>query len=145
MEGLSDTLRKEVEPLGVKIMTVEPSGFRTEWASSSGEAQTVIEDYDRTAGDARRAYHASVGHQRGNPARAAEAIREAVLAAQSPHHLLLGNDAVGAALYHIDALGAKLTVWYNFAGSTFFRDACGGCSFAHMGRRGPGIWATTWR
>ncbi|WP_175671634.1 oxidoreductase [Burkholderia ambifaria] len=122
VEGLSDTLRKEVEPLGVKIMTVGPSGFRTEWANSSGEAQTVIQDYDRTAGDARRAYHASVGHQRGDPARAADAIREAALAAESPRHLLLGNDAVDAALAHIDALRVNVTAWEKLSRSADFPD-----------------------
>ncbi len=120
VEGLSDTLRKEVEPLGIKIMAVEPSGFRTEWANSSSEVQAFIEDYDCTAGDARRAYHASVGHQRGDPARAAEAIREAAHAVQPPHHLLLGNDAVDAALEHIDALRANVAAWEELSRSADF-------------------------
>ncbi|PTQ07846.1 short-chain dehydrogenase/reductase [Sphingomonas oleivorans] len=120
VEGLSDTLRTEVEPLGIKVMAVEPSGFRTEWAGSSSEAAAIIADYDGTAGEARRAYHASVGHQAGDPARAAKAIREAVLAAKPPHHLLLGNDAVDAALEKIDALRANVTAWEGLSRSADF-------------------------
>src|SRR5208283_3077774 len=35
VEGLSESLWQEVEPLGVKVMLVEPSGFRTDWAGRS--------------------------------------------------------------------------------------------------------------
>ena len=30
VEGLSEALWQEVEPLGIKVMLVEPSGFRTD-------------------------------------------------------------------------------------------------------------------
>ncbi|WP_322883480.1 SDR family NAD(P)-dependent oxidoreductase (plasmid) [Sinorhizobium medicae] len=103
VEGLSDTLRQEVEPLGINVMTVEPSAFRTEWA-----------------GEARRAYHASVGKQAGDPARAAKAIREAVLAPEPPHHLLLGNDAADAALKKADALKANVLAWEALSRSADF-------------------------
>src|SRR6202046_5337585 len=35
LEGFSETLRQEVEPFGIKVLMVEPSGFRTDWAGSS--------------------------------------------------------------------------------------------------------------
>lgn len=35
MEGLSEALWQEVEPLGIRVMLVEPSGFRTDWAGRS--------------------------------------------------------------------------------------------------------------
>lgn len=35
VEGLSEALWQEVEPLGIKVMLVEPSGFRTDWAGRS--------------------------------------------------------------------------------------------------------------
>ncbi|MDX0855659.1 short-chain dehydrogenase/reductase [Sinorhizobium medicae] len=120
VEGLSDTLRAEVEPLGINVMTVEPSAFRTEWAGSSDEVCAAIDDYDSTAGEARRAYHASVGKQAGDPARAAKAIREAVLAPEPPHHLLLGNDAADAALKKADALKANVLAWEALSRSADF-------------------------
>ncbi|MGW2449238.1 oxidoreductase [Streptomyces sp. NPDC001675] len=111
VEGLSESLRHEVEPLGIKVMTVEPSAFRTDWAGSSHETQNPIADYDRTAGAARRAYHASVGKQAGDPDRAARALLRAVTAAQPPHHLLLGADAYNLATAQLEARAKEFTAW----------------------------------
>jgi short-subunit dehydrogenase len=33
VEGSSESLWQVVEPLGIKVMVVEPSGFRTDWAA----------------------------------------------------------------------------------------------------------------
>ncbi len=111
LEGLSETLRAEVSPLGIQVMTVEPSGFRTEWAGSSAEVTNAIPDYDATAGEARRAYHASVGKQAGDPARAAAAIHQAVNAAQPPQRLLLGNEAFEVAATKLEAMSREFHAW----------------------------------
>ena len=37
VEGLSGALLQEVEPLGINVMVVEPSGFRTDWAGRSAD------------------------------------------------------------------------------------------------------------
>jgi NAD(P)-dependent dehydrogenase (short-subunit alcohol dehydrogenase family) len=37
VEGFSETLAKEVAPLGVKVTIIEPGGFRTDFAGSSTE------------------------------------------------------------------------------------------------------------
>lgn len=92
----------------------------TEWAGSSNEVSASIEDYEATAGEARRAYHASVGKQAGDPARAAKAIREAVLAEQPPHHLPLGNDAAEAALKKAEDLKANVLAWEALSRSADF-------------------------
>ncbi|TWI57404.1 short-subunit dehydrogenase [Pseudomonas duriflava] len=111
VEGLSETLRAEVEPLGIRVMTVEPSAFRTEWAGSAAEVAEPIDDYDMTAGEARRAYHASVGHQAGDPARAAAAIHTAVTAPRPPKWLLLGNDAFEVATNKLADMQAEFRAW----------------------------------
>ncbi|MDN3270377.1 oxidoreductase [Streptomyces sp. MA15] len=111
VEGLSESLRHEVEPLGIKVMTVEPSAFRTDWAGSSQETQNPIADYDRTAGAARRAYHASVGKQAGDPDRAARALLTAVNAAEPPHHLLLGADAYDLATAQLESRAKEFKAW----------------------------------
>lgn len=111
LEGLSDALRSEVGPLGIHVMTVEPSAFRTEWAGGSAESPVAIADYDATAGAARRAYHASVGKQAGDPARAAAAIAHAVGSARPPLRLLLGNEAVDVALGKIEQMQREFAAW----------------------------------
>ena len=79
VEGLSDALWQEVEPLGIKVMVVEPSGFRTDWAGrSANESRHVIDDYAKTAGKWRKNIRAISGKQSGDAKRAAHAIVQAV-------------------------------------------------------------------
>jgi NAD(P)-dependent dehydrogenase (short-subunit alcohol dehydrogenase family) len=112
VEGLSGALSLEVEPLGIKVMLVEPSGFRTDWAGrSANESLRQIKDYAATAGAVRGQLRAVSGKQSGDPARAARAIVEADEAFNPPHHLLLGNDACDAALAKLEALRKEFLEW----------------------------------
>jgi len=106
VEGLSGALLQEVEPLGIKVMVVEPSGFRTDWAGrSANESKRQIADYVKTAGAWRGEIRADSGKQPGDPVRAAQAIIRAVESPKAPRHLLLGNDAYEGAMAKLDELG----------------------------------------
>ena len=108
VEGLSEALWQEVEPLGIKVMIVEPSGFRTDWAGrSANESQQQIADYAATAGVLRKKIRADSGKQPGDPVRAVKAIVEAVASLNPPHHLLLGNDVFESAMAKLEALGKE--------------------------------------
>jgi NAD(P)-dependent dehydrogenase (short-subunit alcohol dehydrogenase family) len=112
VEGLSEALWQEVEPLGIKVMLVEPSGFRTDWAGrSANESKKQIADYAATAGEWRSEMRADSGKQPGDPVRAAKAIVEAVASRNPPHHLLLGNDAYEGATAKLEALGKEFKAW----------------------------------
>ena len=105
VEGLSEALWQEVEPLGVRVMVVEPSGFRTDWAGrSANESSRRIDDYVATAGAVRAGVRAVSGKQPGDPVRAAKAVVKAVASGNPPHHLLLGNDAFDGAMSKLDEL-----------------------------------------
>jgi NAD(P)-dependent dehydrogenase (short-subunit alcohol dehydrogenase family) len=105
VEGLSEALWQEVEPLGIRVMLVEPSGFRTDWAGrSANESAHQIDDYIATAGTVRAGVRASSGKQPGDPVRAAKAIIQAATLDKPPHHLLLGNDAFDGAMSKLDEL-----------------------------------------
>jgi len=105
VEGLSEALWQEVEPLGIHVMLVEPSGFRTDWAGrSANESPVHIDDYNATAGAARSNLRAISGKQSGDPVRAAQAVIKAASAENPPHHLLLGNDAYDGAMSKLDDL-----------------------------------------
>ncbi|PUB32025.1 short-subunit dehydrogenase [Promicromonospora sp. AC04] len=93
LEGLSGSLRKEVEPLGLRVMVVEPGSFRTDFRGRSADrSSTTIGAYDEVLG---RTGGRALGPQRGEPARAAAAILTAAEAAEPPRLLLLGSDALG--------------------------------------------------
>ena len=105
VEGLSEALRQEVEPLGIRVMVVEPSGFRTDWAGrSANESAHQIDDYQTTAGVVRAAVRTSSGKQPGDPVRAVKAMIKAVMSGMPPHHLLLGNEAFEGAMAKVNEL-----------------------------------------
>jgi NAD(P)-dependent dehydrogenase (short-subunit alcohol dehydrogenase family) len=112
VEGLSEALWQEVEPLGIKVLLVEPSGFRTDWAGrSANESKRQIDDYAATAGAWRSQVRAISGKQPGDPVRAAHAIVKAVESPNPPHHLLLGNDAYEAATAKLEDLRKEFSAW----------------------------------
>ena len=112
VEGLSEALWQEVEPLGIKVMLVEPSGFRTDWAGrSANESKRQIADYAATAGAWRSQVRAISGKQPGDPARAAHAIVKAIESPIPPHHLLLGNDAYYGAMAKLEDLHKEFSAW----------------------------------
>jgi len=116
VEGLSEALWQEVEPLGIRVMLVEPSGFRTDWAGrSANESALQIDDYVATAGAVRSQVRASSGRQPGDPIRAAKAIINAVASENPPHHLLLGNDAFEGAMAKLDELRKDFTAGESMA------------------------------
>jgi len=112
VEGLSEALWQEVEPIGIKVMLVEPSGFRTDWAGrSANESKVQIDDYAKTAGEWRSEIRADSGQQPGDPVRAAQAIVKAVESPHPPHRLLLGNNAYESATSKLDELRKEFAVW----------------------------------
>jgi len=105
VEGVSEALWQEVEPLGINVMLVEPSGFRTDWAGrSANETKRPIDDYANTAGQVMQMVRESSGQQPGDPERAARSIVAAVESSDIPHRLLLGNDAFNGAISKIEEL-----------------------------------------
>ena len=110
--GLSESLSLEVEPLGIKVTIVEPSGFRTDWAGrSANEAPAEISDYAETAGRNRRSIRSNSGRQPGDPVRAAAAIIKAVESSDPPLHLLLGKAALKGANWKLDLLRKNFDAW----------------------------------
>ena len=110
VEGLSEALWQEVEPLGIHVMLVEPSGFRTDWAGrSANQTQRRIDDYATTAGIGVQRLREGSGHQAGDPKRAAQAIVDAIESGTAPHRMLLGNFAYDGAMAKLEDLRREFT------------------------------------
>lgn len=105
VNGFSEALKKEVEPLGIKVVLVQPSGFRTDWAGrSANDAPSTISDYRETADKNKETIRGYSGKQDGDPVRAAKAIIAAVERRDSPFNLLLGKAALRAARMKMENL-----------------------------------------
>jgi NAD(P)-dependent dehydrogenase (short-subunit alcohol dehydrogenase family) len=91
IEGFSDSLRAEVEPLGIGVTCVEPGPFRTDWAGRSlRQTENRIADYADTVGKRLKGTRESSGTQAGDPVRAGEAMIAAAQSSNPPRHLVLG-------------------------------------------------------
>ena len=121
IEALTLSLRKEVAPLGVTAMVVEPGGFRTDFAGRSLTQSAVpIADYADTAGKRRKEHGTGHGKQPGDPAKAAAALIQAVESDSPPYMLLLGNDTSDGFRAALDALRAEADRWETLSRSTDF-------------------------
>jgi NAD(P)-dependent dehydrogenase (short-subunit alcohol dehydrogenase family) len=113
VEGISQSLAREVAPLGIRVTLVEPSAFRTDFLSehSIRRRATQLQDYAPTAGAAHERLAAMAGKQAGDPARAAAAIIQAVDSPEPPLHLVLGSDAYHRTRQMLDAFSADVEAW----------------------------------
>jgi len=112
VEGLSEALAKEVEPLGIKVIIVEPGPFRTDWAGRSlKQTRNAIDDYAETAATRRQAISKGSGKQAGDPVRGAKAMIEVVQSSNPPLRLLLGRWGLEAARGKIELLRRDFDGW----------------------------------
>jgi len=119
LEGMSETLGKEVAPLGIHVTAVAPGAFRTDWAGRSMvRTPRSIADYDALFDPIREARQSRSGHQPGDPAKAARAILTLLDAPHPPAHLLLGSDALELVRGKLAALEAELATWEAVTRST---------------------------
>ncbi|HWG17961.1 MAG TPA: oxidoreductase [Acidobacteriaceae bacterium] len=94
VEGFSEALAGEMAAIGVKVTIIEPGPFRTDFLGRSGVlAKREIEEYRPAIGQVRQYFHSNAGKQRGDPAKAVEAIMDVVDMPDPPLHLLLGHAA----------------------------------------------------
>ncbi|TDV49942.1 short-subunit dehydrogenase [Actinophytocola oryzae] len=121
LEALTSALRKEVGPLGITAMAVEPGAFRTDFAGRSlTQSATAIADYADTAGKRRKENDTVHGTQPGDPARAAAALVDVVNSGEAPALLVLGTDALGMFRSVVDGQHAELDAWEHLSTSTDF-------------------------
>lgn len=123
VEGMLESLRKEVASFGLHVTAIEPGSFRTDWAGRSmTRAERTIDDYDELFAPIRAARIKASGHQLGNPVMAARAVMAILDEPEPPAHLVLGSDAlrlIGAARAAVDD---DIRQWESLSRSTDFDD-----------------------
>ena len=121
VEGFSESLSKEVGPLGIKVTIVEPGGFRTDFAGSSTTLREGRPEYDTTVGATVRFQRDYDGKQPGDPMKAAGGLLHIVSLSDPPLRLLLGSDAYNAAEKHTMQMLASDRDWKDLSISTDFK------------------------
>ncbi|MFI1797828.1 oxidoreductase [Streptomyces sp. NPDC020379] len=123
LEGILETLGKEVAALGVHVTALEPGSFRTDWSGRSMvRAPRAIADYDELFEPLRARRIQGRGQQPGDPDKAAAAVLRIVAAEQPPARLLLGTDALRYVQAGRDAFERDMLAWAELSASTDFDD-----------------------
>ena len=109
LEGFSEALAQEVNPLGIKVTIVEPGPFRTNFAGRSlRQADNTISDYDDTAGTFRNKLLSVHNKQEGDPIKAAEIILSHINKQDSTLRLALGSIPIKTISMKIESLKSDL-------------------------------------
>lgn len=119
LEGISESLGKEVKPFGIAVTAVAPGSFRTEWAGRSMvRTPRSIVDYDATFEPIRKAREEKSGQQLGDPVKAARAMLAVIASHSPPVHLLLGSDALELVRKNLSTLADEIETWEAISCST---------------------------
>ncbi|MFI5716349.1 SDR family NAD(P)-dependent oxidoreductase [Nocardia sp. NPDC051750] len=111
IDGFSRVLRAETEQFGIRVLVVEPSGFRTDWSGASMTIAGVPDEYAALAQRYADAGAPGSPLQAGDPDRAAAILVRLSRSRELPHNLPLGADASRLAVaFDREQLGSDL-VW----------------------------------
>lgn len=119
LELLTNGLAKELTPLGIKVMVVQPGSFRTKFYDESLKGtQKKIDDYADTAGRTRKENIVNNKQQPGDPDKAGQVIVETIERDDYPGILTLGSDAVQAVSSTLESKLKELNNWASVSQQT---------------------------
>src|SRR5258708_21174952 len=115
LEGITEALWQEIEPLGLRAVLIEPGSFRTGIDTRTRFSGGQIDDYEATSGLFRKAMK-NVGDEMfpGDPALAARVIYEALKSNRKLTRIIIGSDAyknIGGKLAALRADSATNDAW----------------------------------
>lgn len=124
LELLTNGLMKELSPLGIKAMVVQPGAFRTRFydGESLQGTQTAIQDYEAIVGKTRPGNFENKHQQAGDPDKAGEIIVKVVNGDHLPEILTLGKDAVTAVKSTLEAKIAELDQWADISAECDYQE-----------------------
>ena len=124
LEGLTEALWQEIEPIGLRAFLVEPGSFRTGLADRTKFSGAPIDAYAATSGAFRKVIATMTPDMfPGDPVRAATAIYDVVGSDRPRHWVILGSDAYRLIGTKLEKLRAEYEAGKELALSTDYPDA----------------------
>ena len=111
VSGFTEVVAKEVAPLGIKITSVEPGGFRTDWAGASMTYAPSVEGYEETVDKRAEYFQSGKFVPVGDPVKAAQVMINLADHPEPPVHLVLGSEAAGILKSADEARKAEFEKW----------------------------------
>ncbi|KAF9560838.1 NAD(P)-binding protein [Agrocybe pediades] len=129
VHAITENLMSELSEFGVKVLLVEPGGFRTEGvASQRYYLGNQIPEYDDLRRRGQEMLANMPGHQPGDPDKAVEAVIDVVkgegMAKDKPwpNYLILGSDAERDVKKKIDKVTSDLDTFLDLTRSTDYEE-----------------------
>ena len=123
LDLLTDGLCKELAPLGIRVMVIEPGSFRTHFYDSSLKgADLTIGDYKDTAWTRSPQNAVNKANQPGDPDKAGDVLIDVLESENPPLRLLLGSDAIKAVRSTLEARIEELHAWEAYSVRTDFEN-----------------------
>ncbi len=112
VEGLSESLAQEVEPLGIKVTVVELGAQHTDWwGNSLIRTENIIDDYTQSSSLLRHLPETGASRVLNDPGATAEAILQITDLPAPPLHLVLGEEALVKVRRKLEGLHGELDQW----------------------------------
>lgn len=122
VEGLTESLAEELDPLGIKVTLVEPGPSRTNFIiRSTNQKFTNITDYDESRHFMNTIFTQYIDNAPGNPQKVAQAIVNLTENPVPPLHLPMGKFTVERIREKLTMLQDNITDWEAISNETDFK------------------------
>jgi NAD(P)-dependent dehydrogenase (short-subunit alcohol dehydrogenase family) len=120
VEGISEGLALEVNPLGIRVTALAPGLFSTDFLAGDSyvAGANVLEAYASTVGRTRAAAGHIHGNQPGDPAKLAQVVLQLADSPKPPVHLPVGKDAIASYRSKVAAMETEVNAWERISAST---------------------------
>lgn len=114
VEGISEGLALELAPFNIKVTSLAPGLFRTQFLNSQSYSQAAgtISDYDDTmVGQMKNVPDSLHGNQPGDPSKLAKVVVELAAVDNPPVHLPVGKDSLQTYRTNSAKISAEIEAW----------------------------------
>jgi NAD(P)-dependent dehydrogenase (short-subunit alcohol dehydrogenase family) len=107
LQGLGDTLAREVAPFGIRVTSVQPGVYRSDWGGrSQSTSERQVAGYEWVFDPARTA-----GITWGDSQALGNVVATAIDAEEPPLHLLVGPTALSMVRKYLASFSAEIDRW----------------------------------